>query len=242
MKRWKMMLVGAVVGSVAMSVCAEEKKFKFFGQIEYLTYSDAFDENEKLFNDEVNELADTTGTDAFLSAASDTNDGVGIRVGILVPSRVKDLSVGCSVGYIKGPKFDGNYLYEYDDGSFAYVDNTKYESMSNLWRVMAESKYHIPLGEQFQARLGIGLGLATLKVEDDYSYVMTGDWDASGSYKTSITTTKFTWEIGPAIAYVTEKMGVELALTYSQMPSAEDMNSFQKFDWNPFGIRLGVEF
>ncbi|MBL8024731.1 MAG: hypothetical protein JNK54_10720 [Elusimicrobia bacterium] len=71
---------------------------------------------------------------------------------------------------------------------------------------------------------------------------MTGDWDASGSYKTSITTTKFTWEIGPAIAYVTEKMGVELALTYSQMPSAEDMNSFQKFDWNPFGIRLGVEF
>jgi hypothetical protein len=53
---------------------------------------------------------------------------------------------------------------------------------------------------------------------------------------------KLTWEVGPAIAFVTEKVGVELALTYAQMPTAKNSQTFQEFKWNPFGIRLGVEF
>jgi opacity protein-like surface antigen len=140
-----------------------------------------------------------------------------------------------------GPKFEDSTTYSYDNGGLVVYDATeKDETESNVWRLMAEAKYSYPLGEKFQARLGLGLGLASLKVENKYYY----EDDVFGAYSenNSITTTKLTWEIGPAIAFVTDQIGVELALTYSQMPSAEDMNTFEKFDWNPFGIRLGVEF
>jgi opacity protein-like surface antigen len=225
MNRWKLMLAAAVVGSVVMGVRAEDKKIKFFGQIEYLTYSDAFEKNEKLTKDTA---ADISG---LISESHDTGSGVGFRIGALTDSSLKGIAIGGSLGYIMGPSYEGKI--NYDNGT-PKTDVTK--NSSNLWRLMAEAKYSYPIGDKFEARLGLGLGLATLKVEEEYSE--TGEQ----GYDKSLTTTKMTWEIGPAIAFVTEKVGVELALTYSQMPSAENMETFQEFDWNPFGVRLGVEF
>ncbi|MBK8575448.1 MAG: outer membrane beta-barrel protein [Elusimicrobia bacterium] len=239
MKRWKLMLATAVVGSIAMGVRAEDKKIKFFGQIEYLTYSDAFEKLEKS-NDEGLSLAQANSDYSGISRDKDTASGTGFRIGALAATPMKGVSVGGSLGYIMGPEYNDTVGYTYDDGFDSYTAKEKDENESNLWRLMAEAKYSYPMGEKFQARLGLGLGFANLKVENKYSYE--DDSRDSFSENKSISTTKLTWEIGPAIAYVGEKIGVELALTYSQMPSAENMETFQEFDWNPFGVRLGVEF
>lgn len=240
MKRWKLMLATAVVGSIAMGVRAEDKKIKFFGQIEYLTYSDAFEKLENL-NDETSSVIQSISDVSAFTRNTDTEGGTGFRIGALAATPVKGMSVGGSLGYIMGPKFEDSVSYSYDDGFSNYDAKAKDEVESNVWRLLAEAKYSYPIGEKFQARLGLGLGLASLKVENKSNYEDTDVVD-NESMSSSITTTKLTWEIGPAIAFVTDQIGVELALTYSQMPSAENMQTFQEFDWNPFGVRLGVEF
>ncbi len=241
MKRLGIMCSLLVAGA-AMGVRAEDRRVHFFGQLEYLTYSDEFEKNEKSFSDYVSEVSDSYGASGVVSGSNETKAGTGVRIGAMVAAPIKGLTIGGSLGYIMGPSYEGKMTSDYDNGFIAFHENEKVKDTSNLWRLMAEAKYSVPMGEKFQARLGFGVGLATLKVEDKYSYEQTGDFEDSTSLNNSITTTKMTWEIGPAIAYVTDKIGVELAVTYSQMPSAEDMNTFQQFDWNPFGIRLGVEF
>lgn len=243
MKRWKLLSVMVAVSCVAMGVRAEDKKITFFGQVEYLTYSGAFDKQQDKFNEVIAD--DSVGLDETtekLSSNSDTAGGAGFRIGALAVTPVKGLKVGGSVGYILGPSFKANENYSFDDGFVAWTEDMKWKDESHLWRFLAESKYSVPMGEKFQARLGVGLGFAILNVKDKYSSVSSGFFTDSYSTEDSLTTTKFTWEIGPAIAYVTNNIGVELALTYSQMPSAENTQTFQKFDWNPFGVRLGVEF
>lgn len=233
MNRWKLFLGILVVGCVVRGVQAEDKMVSFFGGIEYLTYSDAFEDKEGSLND--------------LGLNPTTSGGVGFRAGALFQTSVKGLKVGGSLGYILGPSIEGNRSYILDSLDIngdvvgtVEVQNTKKDE-SDVWRAMAETKYSVPLGNRVHARLGFGLGLATLHIENNSSWkiVETGGGESTSH---SLKTTKLTWEIGPAIAYVGDTIGVELALTYAQMPSAEDMNTFQKFDWNPFGIRLGVEF
>jgi hypothetical protein len=46
MNRWKLFLGILVVGCVVRGVQAEDKMVSFFGGIEYLTYSDAFEDKE----------------------------------------------------------------------------------------------------------------------------------------------------------------------------------------------------
>ncbi len=256
MKRWKLMLATAVVGSIAMGVRAEDKKIKFFGQVEYLTYSDAFEEKENAVNKRFDQFRDQLAIpDEVMTTKTDTSNGLGFRLGALTSSPLKGLTIGASLGYILGPSFEAKLDGTYDDGTDYGTVNEKWESKSNVWRLMAESKYSVPISEKFQARLGFGIGFAKLQIKDTYSRDVTGDLQGGDyddpsyplyPYQTNhdktINTTKFTWEIGPAIAFVTDQIGVELALTYSQMPSAENIETFQKFDWNPFGIRLGVEF
>lgn len=255
MKRWKLMLAAAVVGSVALGVRAEEKRITYFGQIEYLTYSDAFEEKEGAVNKRFNQFRDQLLVpEETMNTETDTTNGLGFRLGALTRTSIKGLTIGGSLGYILGPSFEGNLDSTFDDGVDVGTIKENWETKSNIWRLMAETKYSVPMGEKFQARLGFGLGFAKLNIKDTYSRDLTGvdigfygdptypDYPYQASYDKSMSTTKFTWEIGPAIAYVGESIGVELALTYSQLPSAEDMNTFQEFDWNPFGIRLGVEF
>lgn len=258
MKRWKLLSGAVVVGCIAMGVHAEDKKVTFFGAIEYLTYSDAFEKNEKAFNDgskiaTASEIEwgpgdghDINNLDADQTLTSDTkkSDGTGFRIGALALTPVKGLKVGGSLGYVMGPSFEGNQTVNADNGVDSYSDHYKWKDESNLWRVMAESKYSYPLGEKFQARLGFAIGVASVKVTEKYSndYSDSDGFTTSASSNQSMTTTKLTWEVGPAIAFVTEKVGVELALTYAQMPTAKNSQTFQEFKWNPFGIRLGVEF
>lgn len=99
MKRWKLMLATAVVGSIAMGVRAEDKKIKFFGQIEYLTYSDAFEKLEK-FNDEVMSDMQSDSNFSAITRNTETNGGTGFRIGALAATPVKGMSVGGSLGYI----------------------------------------------------------------------------------------------------------------------------------------------
>ncbi len=156
---------------------------------------------------------------------------------------VKGLKVGGSLGYIMGPSFEGKETIVFNDGVATQTDVYKWKDESKLWRYMAESKYSLPLGEKIQGRLGFAIGLASLKVTEKFNWDSSGDsGNDSSTNKQSITTMKLTWEIGPAIAYVTDQLGVELALTYSHMPEAENKNTFQEFNWTPFGVRLGVEF
>lgn len=259
MKRWKLLSTVLAVSCVAMGVRAEDKKITYFGAIEYLTYSDAFKRNEQAFDagskiaaaaekfsggDFTYDIADLS-TGESLASDKKTSSGTGFRIGALALTPVKGLKVGGSLGYIMGPSFEGNQAVTYDgegDPDAAYTDSFKWKDESNLWRVMAESKYSYPLGEKFQARLGFAIGLASLKVTEKMSAETTDGVYDPISDNQSVTTTKLTWEVGPAIAFVTDKIGVELALTYSQIPSAKNEMTFQSFDWNPFGIRLGVEF
>ncbi len=227
-----------VVSFFALGLRAEYKKITFFGQAEYLTYSDAFEKAENSFNQMVNKTAADTAGFGTVTSNVKTSGGAGFRIGAFAPSPLKTLMVGGSLGYVAGPSFKGEEKIQYDDESHY---NTTSEDTAKLWRYMGETKYSVPLGNKFQARLAFALGIAALKVKHK---VTVDDSDAPGPVTTdhSISTMKLSWEIGPAIAYVTDRIGVELALTYAQMPSAENSNTFKQFDWNPFGVRLGVEF
>lgn len=243
MKRWQMLSAVIAVTCIASGLHAEYKKLTFFGQAEYLTYSDAFEKNETAFNDMVAEGTNELGADETLTSSKKTAGGVGFRIGAMAATPVKGLTVGGSFGYIMGPSFEGKETFVYDDGSFVQKNDYKWKDESKLWRYMGESKYSVPLGEKLQARVGFAIGLASLKVTEKFTDDSFGNF---GTYSTSEThsntTLKLTWEIGPAIAFVTDQIGVELALTYSQMPGAVDKNTFQEFNWNPFAVRLGVEF
>lgn len=212
---------------------AESKKITYFGEVEYLTYSDAFEEKENTFNEWGWNIK--------------TSGGAGVRAGILKTTLVKGLQMGGSLGYILGPSFEGNRSdvvesLDVEGHVVGYVEiKSKVKDESNIWRLMAESKYSVPLGDRFQARLGFGIGVAMLHIEENISNELVGG-PSFGSENHSLNTTKITWEIGPGIAYVSGNIGIELALTYSQMPTAINNMTFQEFDWNPLGIRLGVEF
>ena len=234
----RIFLTSVVVSFFALGLRAENKKITVFGQAEYLTYSDAYQKAENSFNQGVDkDRADTAGSGTVTSNVK-TTGGAGFRIGAFAPSPLKTLMVGGSLGYVVGPSFKGEEKIHYDDGSHY---NTTSEDTAKLLRYMGETKYSVPLGDRFQARLTFALGLAALKVK--YKATV-DDSDAAAPVTTehSINTMKLSWEIGPAIAYATDRIGVELALTYAQMPSAENSNTFKQFDWNPFGIRLGVEF
>lgn len=243
MKRWRLFSTVLAVSCVAAGLRAEYKKLTFFGQAEYLTYSDAFEKNEEAFDKMVDADRGDLGADETLSSNKKTAGGVGFRIGALARTPIKGLTVGGSFGYIMGPSFEGKETFVFDDGSDFQTAAFKWKDESKLWRYMAESKYSLTLGEKIQGRLGFAIGLASLKVTEKFNADYSGDF-INGSFtdKHSITTMKLTWEIGPAIAYVTDQIGVELALTYSHMPDAENKNTFQEFNWNPFGVRLGVEF
>jgi hypothetical protein len=230
----------------AMGLHAKEKKIIYFGQVEYLTYSDAFNKNEDKFNDWVNRASEDL--EAYESVGNTKNSGgAGVRVGALAMTPVKGLQIGGSLGYIMGPEFEGKAsissyaLDEFGNPAAPYTIEHSVKDESDVWRVMAESKYTVPIGEKFQARLGFGFGVASLHIEEKVSDKIVGG-STINSENHSISTTKLTWEIGPAIAYGSSSMGIELALTYSQMPTAKDSRSFQEFNWNPFAILLGVEF
>lgn len=236
MNRWKLLLAAAVVGSVAMGVRAEDKKVTFFGQVEFLTYSDAFEKAEEHWDKVI--ALDTEGVDDFggsISSDKKTEGGIGVRLGALLATPVKGVSVGGSLGFINGPSFEGNEVLDGD----TYSDKIK----SQVIRALVESKYSLPMGKNFQARLGLGLGLAQVEVEHDFvnggNVQEHPDYSVSGG--STARYTKMTWEVGPAIAFVSEKVGVELAVTYSQIPSVKS-DQFQEFKWNPIGVRLGVEF
>jgi hypothetical protein len=231
------------VTCIASGLHAEYKKLTFFGQAEYLTYSDAFEKRENVFNDMITQDTNWVDANTSLTSSKKSAGGVGFRIGAMAPTPVKGLTIGGSFGYIMGPSFEGKETFAYDDGTSVQTDAYKWKDESKLWRYLGESKYSVPLGEKLQARVGFAIGLASLKVSEKFSSDSNGDF-YNGSYSEthSNTTLKLTWEIGPAIAYVTDQIGVELALTYSQMPGAVDKNTFQEFNWNPFGIRLGVEF
>lgn len=243
MKRWQMLSAVIAVTCIASGLHAEYKKLTFFGQAEYLTYSDAFEKAEDSFNKTVD--SNKMGLDPYdtLTSNNKTAGGVGFRVGAMAATPVKGLTVGGSFGYIMGPSFEGKETIVHDDGTDVNTYAYKWKDESKLWRYMGESKYSVPLGEKLQARVGFAIGLASLKVTQKYTEDFYGDL-TNGSYSEthSNTTLKLTWEIGPAIAFVTDQIGVELALTYSQMPGAVDKNTFQEFNWNPFAVRLGVEF
>lgn len=241
MKRWRLVSAVIAVSCVASGLHAEYKKLTFFGQAEYLTYSNAFGKAEDSFNQAVGEDQASMVGSGSMTSDSKTSGGVGFRIGALATTPLKGLKVGGSFGYILGPSFTGKENFFYNDG---WIETVKGEDTSKLFRYMGEAKYSVPLGEKFQARLGFAMGLAALKVTEKGSYDGSGGGfsPASASYKKSISTMKLSWEIGPAVAYVTDQIGVELALTYAQMPTAEDMNTFEKFKWNPIGVRLGVEF
>lgn len=241
MKQSRILSTAIAVMCVATGLRAENKKITFFSQAEYLTYSGAFEKSEDAFNKDVSgDRTDNLGM-AEVTSNNKTAAGAGFRIGVFAPSPLKNIRVGGSFGYIMGPSFTGKENVHYNSG---VNDAVKVEDTSHILRYMGETRVNYPLGEKFQARLSFALGFAALKVSEKVSLSESGGGAEpySSTDKHSINTIKLSWEIGPAIAYVTDQVGVELALTYAQMPSAQDMNTFQEFKWNPIGVRLGVEF
>lgn len=240
MKRWLMFSAVCVISSATMTVHAEEKRVHYFGQVEYLTYSDAFKKVENSWDSWMAVIQDSLDPGDSLSSDKTTTGGVGGRFGALVTTPIKGFSLGGSLGFIKGPSFEANRtVLRTSPTGFFEKENLKFES--TIVRGLIESKYDVPLGEAFHARVGLGLGLA--QVENTSHYAYESSHYAPDSGDTSMHTTKFTWEVGPAIAYMTKTVGVELAVTYSQMPKLGPTNVWaNEFKWNPFGIRLGVEF
>ena len=229
-----------VISSATMAIHAEERRVHYFGQIEYLTYSDAFKKVENNWDSWMAVIGGTLDPGDSLSSDKKTTGGAGGRLGALVTTPIKGFSLGGSLGFIKGPSFEANRtVLRTVPAGFSEKENLKFES--TVVRGLIESKYDVPLGEKFHARVGLGIGLAQVENTSHYSYESSHFAPESGD--TSMHTTKFTWEVGPAIAYVTKTVGVELAVTYSQMPKLGPTNVWSnEFRWNPFGIRLGVEF
>ncbi len=246
MIRLKSTILFFVAICMAVGVRSEGNKITYFGAVEYLTYSDAFKEKEDAFNETVSQLKNSLTAGQTLTSNTESSGGVGFRVGALANVPTKGFQIGGSLGYIIGPSFIGNINFPletldiYGNPVGTTQVEIEQEENSSVIRLMTESKYCHSFGKNIQVRLGVGIGIANLHLEGKSSDQIGSETVRSEFHSSN--SIKLTWEIGPAIAYVTENLGIELALTYSQVPSAKNTETFREFDWNPFGVRLGVEF
>ncbi|MBL8024732.1 MAG: hypothetical protein JNK54_10725, partial [Elusimicrobia bacterium] len=77
MKGWTI-VCSLLVAVAAVSLRAADRRVNYFGQLEYLTYSDAFEKNEKKFRDD---LLEAYGSDGIVSGSNETKGGAGARIG-----------------------------------------------------------------------------------------------------------------------------------------------------------------
>lgn len=203
---------------------------KYFGQIEFWSTDDAFKDTKDAYIS----LYENPSA-PFNKESNKIDPGVGGRFGFLSPIGEKGFLLGGSLGYIKGPK--GTFTLS--DGYTFSANNLRQEDETTFIRVLGEARKHFTVTEKVGLRIGLGFGLANGKIEETYSgeYFTT---PFSGS--ASKTWSGVTWEISPSVLFKAGDTNIELGVTYASFPTLDEDSDFFQFEWNPFGIHLGVEF
>jgi hypothetical protein len=218
-----MAILASLFGSALVNA-AQEPRVRGFGQIDYFLKDSAYKEIENVLK------KDMESDESF---KSDVSAAIGVRVGAFLPTSVKGLEWGGSLGYLKGPA-----------GKFTRGNNTEYfhdNYKTTFIRVLFEAQQRIPVSGAFEIRARAGLGLAKGKLKNDYY-----ETDGSSGFSQSNTKswTGLSWEVGPSVAYVGERVNVDFGVVLAGFPTMKKDNSkaLSEFKWTPMGIRLAVEF
>lgn len=197
---------------------SESPRLRFFTQADYWLEGDVWEEAQGYYN-QINSV--NVDVD---------KGGPALRVGAFLPLPNKNLKMGLSFGYIQGPGLSVT-APSLLPGSFIKGD-------LRFTRLLAEGLYEIPLGSNLSFRLHGGLGEAWGRIDSDIYLIYGGNvFYRSKDY---VTMQGFSWEVGPSIAIVGERIDVELGLAYTEFPKYEKYGS--KIEWHPYGARLAIMF
>ena len=212
-----------------------EKKYSTFAHIEYLTKSNAFEEDEDALQSF--DLA-SRGYGVSSSADSSISDGMGARFGLKFKGNSVDF--GGSVGYVSGPRREmimttTNLLTFTEMQIEGTQQTTFFRFLYHIWQ-------DIPLSKQSLLRLGTGLGYAIGDMKSKMTLSDSFFSIDSASASTSEKWAGLAWEITPSFLVKTHKLAFEVGFGYAGFPAMSETNEFFGFAWNPRSIRLGLEF
>jgi hypothetical protein len=241
LKKWYMAMLAGLMTLSATGVSAgdvAERKLRFFGQLEYWTTDDAFEKNESELNEYVDSVVASLPP-GFLTTVNkefNVDPGNGARLGVLYPVQPSVL-IGGSLGYITGPKNKTSY-YLSDGVDF---ETTAIEEKTTFVRALVEVRKHFKLTDALGLRLGGGIGIAQGKIKQSFFY---NDSFGGGPFgnNPSKTWSGVTWELVPSLLVKAGKTNFEIGVAYADFPGLKEDSDFNKLDWTPFGIRLGLEF
>ena len=207
---------------------AEEKPLSFFGQVEYWGKGDAHKEEKE----------------DMINGGTDISDGFGVRAGIMSSLKVPGVKIGGSLGYVKGPGADSNDVTH--PGGMPLASETFSSSTDmDFFRVLIEAQKAFELNPKIEFRVRGGAGVARGRLKNhatdvfrNESGVITGEmeWNDTESW------TGFTGEISPSFAFNLGGTVLDIGLVYAWFPTHKESEEFYKVKWQPFGLRLGVEF
>ena len=197
-----------------------------FTQIEYWLEDDAFEKDEEGI-DQVKAL----GAD---KAEIDISGGVGGRFGVFIQTAREGLEWGGSLGYIKGPEADVSIF------NAAPAGTVEANAETSFWRLLLELRQRARVRDGLEVRLRGGLGVARGEIEA--SGTSTGIFFLPGPDTVKNDWTGFTWEITPSIAFVGERMALDIGIALAGFPKMKENDDFNEFEWMPIGFRVGLEF
>lgn len=215
-----------------------DRKFRYFSALEYWTAADAYKDIEDLWVEE--------GQSWDLSNVSDNvSGGMGARAGAFFSTPIQGFEAGGSIGFVRGPNAKFSiHTEDFSPPATTWDEVDKYSLQ--FVRILAQARKRFPLSDKFSADIGVGVGVARARLENEYACVVSGSGGCVPFDSYTETDSGLTYEVGPAIVYTGESLNVELGMTYAHFPTVkvtpDVINMPLEFKWNPIGVRVGVEF
>jgi hypothetical protein len=236
----KLCIFGAAVtvAGVRAGFAQSDVMPKRFVQIELYGRDNAYDNFEDILNDSVSDPFSP-----YIAGGGEIKGGMGIRAGLLFPTRQKGEHVGGSVGIVMGP----SGRVSASDGLSPSLNNYSLESKTQFVRVMLEGRKQFDLSPKVAFRLGAGLGLARSKTTEVYREVLSG---SGNHHEVFNTRSGFSYEIATSVLFSVWRNKIELGIAYDGFPEIRSFKDSilrpteyrKSYRWNPISLRIGMEF
>lgn len=216
------------------SEAAEKSHPKYYASLDYFLPWNIKDSLEEAHLD-INDIVISEGGKPHASKTS--SGGIGGRFGLLIPvPGFQGFWFGGNLGYVVGPNAKITVNDPTDpSGSITYkIEN-------NYLRALLEIAHIAELSKKiaFKFDVGAGLGKAktkqTAKFEGKYA-------DLFDDFEYSKSSTKFTWEVSPALILSGERFDLEFGARYAQFPKIKESDDTYKVNYSGFGFYAGIGF
>lgn len=197
---------------------------KWFAQYEFWLIGNPFESKHDL-------QAPRYGTtNTFYVASEEVKVGPGgIKVGRSLGSQKKSFGYGASVSYVEGPK---QFLTLGSISSFfggQFEANETYET--RFWRAMLEIQKRFVLSSEMEFKISAGAGIGWGEMELFYRQgTMKSHWQ------------NLTVEVMPSLVFPGKRFNYEVGVGFAHFPAYSGGANFPEMNWNPIGLKLGVEF